>query len=342
MASALKIAANRRNAQKSTGPRSSAGKARTRRNAFRHGLAIPVTCDVLNGEVIKAVADQLLRKGASSAEQEHAQLAAEVQVEIARLRQAKVDILNRAGRLNIADGDLPDEIMAVAFVAELGALSAFARYEGRALSKRRRMLRALAAAERANDVRVNVFLEPVERLNVTGVVKAALARLPEVRSSEPDSSETHGVKFDLGSDGSLEAFIQCHDGISGSMRVHTRNAGNATSTQNFTIAKRSAGVAGERWVAICPTTGRLVANLYVLDVLASGRAVKSRHALNLHYRSKHRHRGKQEDTSSLGTAEYAAFVAAISEPAEPLTEPSTMPPCAPEQGPEITQPKPPR
>ncbi|WP_460452577.1 hypothetical protein [Alsobacter sp. SYSU BS001988] len=39
MASAKRIAANRRNAQKSTGPRSAAGKARASRNARRHGLA---------------------------------------------------------------------------------------------------------------------------------------------------------------------------------------------------------------------------------------------------------------------------------------------------------------
>lgn len=38
MASRRQIAANRRNAQKSTGPRTSAGKLRSRRNAFKHGL----------------------------------------------------------------------------------------------------------------------------------------------------------------------------------------------------------------------------------------------------------------------------------------------------------------
>ena len=45
MASAAKLAANRANAQKSTGPRSAAGKARTRYNAYVHGLSIPRSYD---------------------------------------------------------------------------------------------------------------------------------------------------------------------------------------------------------------------------------------------------------------------------------------------------------
>ena len=38
MTSARQIAANRRNAAKSTGPKSAKGKERSRRNALRHGL----------------------------------------------------------------------------------------------------------------------------------------------------------------------------------------------------------------------------------------------------------------------------------------------------------------
>ena len=38
MTTALKIAANRRNAKRSTGPRTEAGKAISRRNALTHGL----------------------------------------------------------------------------------------------------------------------------------------------------------------------------------------------------------------------------------------------------------------------------------------------------------------
>jgi hypothetical protein len=39
MASERQIAANRRNASKSAGPRSQSGKSRASRNAYRHGLS---------------------------------------------------------------------------------------------------------------------------------------------------------------------------------------------------------------------------------------------------------------------------------------------------------------
>ena len=43
MASEGQLAANRRNARKSTGPRSGAGKTRASRNAYRHGLTLSIT-----------------------------------------------------------------------------------------------------------------------------------------------------------------------------------------------------------------------------------------------------------------------------------------------------------
>jgi hypothetical protein len=47
MASLRQIAANRLNARKSTGPRTRDGKARSRRNALRHGLTAETIVDVL-------------------------------------------------------------------------------------------------------------------------------------------------------------------------------------------------------------------------------------------------------------------------------------------------------
>ena len=51
MASERQIAANRRNARRSTGPRSRSGKKRTSQNAFRHGLTKPISASEFAREV---------------------------------------------------------------------------------------------------------------------------------------------------------------------------------------------------------------------------------------------------------------------------------------------------
>jgi hypothetical protein len=45
MTSRRQIEANRRNADKSTGPKTEPGKQRSSRNAFRHGLSLPLPVD---------------------------------------------------------------------------------------------------------------------------------------------------------------------------------------------------------------------------------------------------------------------------------------------------------
>jgi hypothetical protein len=97
------------------------------------------------------------------------------------------------------------------------------------------------------------------------------------------------------------------------MSVRMSCDGQEIPKQVFAIVKTAAGIAGERWVAICPTTGRPVANLYVR---AAGSEARSRHALNLHYRSNtQRSQGKHDQAP--GIAEYAAIVALMAEPAVP-------------------------
>ena len=57
MATEKQIRANRENAKKSTGPKTAGGRARSSRNALRHGLSLPLT---LNTEM--AAKADLIRK----------------------------------------------------------------------------------------------------------------------------------------------------------------------------------------------------------------------------------------------------------------------------------------
>ena len=58
-----KIAANRRNAKKSTGPRTKAGRATSRHNARRHGLATGIGSDPAFRDDIEVLAGLLSRAG---------------------------------------------------------------------------------------------------------------------------------------------------------------------------------------------------------------------------------------------------------------------------------------
>jgi hypothetical protein len=64
MASEQQIAANRRNARKSTGPHSGAGKKRASRNAYRHGLRSSITSTAAYAKQL----DKLVREIAGDTE----------------------------------------------------------------------------------------------------------------------------------------------------------------------------------------------------------------------------------------------------------------------------------
>src|SRR4051794_30563398 len=59
MATDRQIAANRRNGALSRGPKTAAGKARSSRNALKHGLAIPITRDRATARKIQRAARQM-------------------------------------------------------------------------------------------------------------------------------------------------------------------------------------------------------------------------------------------------------------------------------------------
>src|SRR5436190_23204466 len=57
--SATQIAANRRNAMRSTGPRTATGKARSRCNALRHGLSLPLSLNNFVAAQIEKLTEEL-------------------------------------------------------------------------------------------------------------------------------------------------------------------------------------------------------------------------------------------------------------------------------------------
>jgi hypothetical protein len=103
MASERQIAANRRNARKSTGPRSGAGRNRASRNAYRHGLTLNITSTAAFAKQL----DKLARKIAGNTDDaitlERAREIAQAELELARVRRAKVALIERASAFGELD-----------------------------------------------------------------------------------------------------------------------------------------------------------------------------------------------------------------------------------------------
>jgi len=92
--SSAKARANRRNARKSTGPKTLAGKAIAARNALRHGLTLPVVHDRALAPEVEALARQIEEslggRAAGVRRHEFAHRIAEAQIDIIRVRHAKL------------------------------------------------------------------------------------------------------------------------------------------------------------------------------------------------------------------------------------------------------------
>jgi len=96
MASERQIAANRCNARKSTGPRSGPGRKRASRNAYRHGLTLSITSTAAFAKQL----DTLVRRIAGNIDDaiplERARAIAQAELDLARVRRAKVALIERA------------------------------------------------------------------------------------------------------------------------------------------------------------------------------------------------------------------------------------------------------
>ncbi len=95
MISQRKAAANRRNARKSTGPRSAGGKRRASRNAFRHGLTASVISDADRRKHVERLARKIAGSTADAITLYLARSAAAAQLDIVQIRRIKVALIDR-------------------------------------------------------------------------------------------------------------------------------------------------------------------------------------------------------------------------------------------------------
>jgi len=142
-ASPRSLAANRRNARRSTGPRSRDGKARASRNARRHGLAAFAAWTGPLAPDLERLTDAIAGPTPDPCRGHFANIAAEAEFELRRVRAARLsliaplvdDVVKTQDRNADADRPAPSAI--------LKSLARLDRYERRATSRRNRALRLL-------------------------------------------------------------------------------------------------------------------------------------------------------------------------------------------------------
>jgi hypothetical protein len=125
MASEKQIAANRANAQKSTGPKTAAGKLKSSRNAYRHGLSCSLRLDPVTSAKADVIARALVGEAPNEEKLTVAVEFAQAQLELQRIRSTRADLMAKV------DLNQPD-------MHELQRLVALDRYERYAHTKRRR------------------------------------------------------------------------------------------------------------------------------------------------------------------------------------------------------------
>ena len=103
MTSERKIRANRANARSSTGPKTAEGRARSIRNARRHGLSLPVLSDPVSSQEVEELACEIAGPTTNAEIHERACRIAEAQIDLRRVRHA------RHAFLASAIGDPDDE-----------------------------------------------------------------------------------------------------------------------------------------------------------------------------------------------------------------------------------------
>jgi hypothetical protein len=148
MASDRKIAANRRNSRRSSGPRTVAGKLTVSRNALRHGLAAATPRDSGIAAEVDRLATAIAGEHVDPAQRAQALIIAESELTLLRVRAARTSIFEQmlataaeegGSRGYQANAVLPD-VIGEAYLDQLRRLE---RYDRRAFSRRQTAVRKL-------------------------------------------------------------------------------------------------------------------------------------------------------------------------------------------------------
>jgi hypothetical protein len=166
VASEKQISANRRNAQKSTGPTTVSGKKRSSKNSYNHGLSLPIR-KVESQKQLEELS-RLFAVDASDAKMLGlAERAADAQADLIRVRNVKTamlecalmktqgenrvqpEVLDSSRPLLIGEGEEEQSFVnAVRHI--LPELTKIDRYEKRAAGRRDRAIHELASRKTAN------------------------------------------------------------------------------------------------------------------------------------------------------------------------------------------------
>lgn len=93
MASPRRIAANRRNAARSTGPVTATGKMRASRNALKHGFNVSVRHDPATSVKLEVLAEAIAGKNPTARRLRAALDVAEAQLELKRVQEYRLALI---------------------------------------------------------------------------------------------------------------------------------------------------------------------------------------------------------------------------------------------------------
>jgi hypothetical protein len=165
--SARRLAANRKNAERSTGPRTARGKLRVRSNAVRHGLATTALHHPALAIQVERMATAICSESKSRLQFEQALSIAESELLLTKVRSIRFRALKSLSSIAPAGNDpavasseaeaelvmgaaVQDKVLGAiqngpAALRVLDEIARYGRYERRALSRRQRAIRTFVA-----------------------------------------------------------------------------------------------------------------------------------------------------------------------------------------------------